>query len=115
MNINIVFILISSLSFFAYAISYSVSPEMKQEFIRFGLEKIGLLTTLLQVLGATGLLVGLKFKLILSISSLGLALMMLVGLVVRFMIKDSLWVSIPAFFFMVLNACIFYVSIKKSA
>lgn len=112
MDIDKIFILISSLSFFAYAISYFISPNMKKEFKRFGLEKIGLFTIILQLLGATGLIVGLKFNPILTISSLGLALLMLAGLIVRIRLKDSIWISLPASFYMGLNAYIFLESIN---
>ncbi len=105
-------ILLSSLSFFAYVLSYFTSSHMKSEFKRFKLEKMGLLIIILQFLGAAGLLVGLKFNLILVISSLGLALLMLLGLVVRVKLKDSLWISLPAFFYMSLNAYIFLEAIS---
>jgi hypothetical protein len=85
---------------------------MKKEFRRFGLEKLGLLTIIFQIMGATGLLVGLKFKPFLIISSLGLAILMLFGLIVRTKLKDSFWVSIPALFFMLLNAFIFWNSLS---
>ena len=112
MDIVKICIFISSLSFFGYAVSYFVSPQMKKEFKRFGLEKIGLLTIGLELMGATGLIVGLKFNPILVVSSLGLALLMLVGLVVRIRLKDSIWISLPAFFYMGLNAYIFLSSIN---
>ena len=80
---------------------------MKNEFKRFGIEKLGLTTVLLEILGALGLLVGLKFYFLLMISSLGLALLMLAGLIVRIKLKDSIWISLPAFFYMVLNTYIF--------
>ncbi len=105
-------ILISSLSFFAYAYSYFNAPHMKNEFKRFGLEKIGLVTVILEITGAVGLLVGLKFSPILLISSLGLALLMLSGLVVRIKLKDGIWASLPAFFFMILNGYIFWMSVS---
>ena len=54
-------ILISSLSFLMYAFSYFNAPHMKNEFKRFGLEKIGLTIVLLEIIGAIGLLVGFKF------------------------------------------------------
>ena len=104
--------LISSLSFFSYAFSYFNAPHMKREFKRFGLEKIGLTTVLLEITGALGLLIGLKFHFILLISSLGLALLMFIGFIVRIKLKDSIWVSLPAMFFMVLNAYIFLISIN---
>lgn len=111
MNIITICVLISSLSFYAYVASYFMSPHMKNEFKRFDLEKLGLLTIILQFLGATGLLVGLKFNLFLTMSSLGLALLMMFGLIVRIKLKDSIWVSLPAFFFMILNLSIFFLSI----
>jgi hypothetical protein len=52
---------------------------MKNEFKRFNLEKLGLLTIILEFLGATGLLVGLKFSPILTIASFSLGLLMLCG------------------------------------
>jgi|TARA_B110000908_G_scaffold158351_1_gene199389 hypothetical protein len=104
--------LISSLSFLAYAFSYFNAPHMKNEFKRFGLEKIGLTTVLLEIIGAVGLLVGLKFYFILTISSLGLALLMFFGLIVRIKLRDSILISLPAFFYMTLNAFIFWLSIN---
>jgi hypothetical protein len=85
---------------------------MKNEFKRFGLEKIGLTTVLLEIIGALGLLVGLKFNPILTISSFGLALLMLSGLIVRIKLKDSIWISFPALFYMGLNTYIFLASIN---
>lgn len=111
MDIYILCILISSISFFGYAASYFIWPQMKKEFKRFGLEKIGLLTIILEIMGAVGLIVGLRFNLILILSSLGLAILMLAGLLVRLKLKDSIWVSLPALFYMILNTYIFFVSI----
>lgn len=85
---------------------------MKLEFKRFGLEKIGLLTIILQIIGATGLLIGLKFNFILLISSLSLAILMLAGLILRIKLKDSIWISLPALFYMALNTYIFWSSIN---
>lgn len=84
---------------------------MKIEFKRFNLGKTGLLIIILEFLGATGLLLGLKFNLILMLSSLGLGLIMLFGLIVRIKLKDSIWISLPAGFFMILNLYIFIESI----
>ena len=107
MGIHKICILISSLSFFTYAVSYFTSPHMKKEFKRFGLEKIGLLIIILEFIGATGLMIGLKFNPILAISSFGLTLLMLCGAIVRIKLKDSFWISLPALFYMGLNTYIF--------
>ncbi len=84
---------------------------MKNEFKRFGIEKLGLLTIVLEFLGALGLLLGLYFKILLLVSSLGLSTLMFFGLLTRIKSKDTIWVSLPASFFMVLNAYILWVSI----
>jgi uncharacterized membrane protein YphA (DoxX/SURF4 family) len=112
MYIYIICILISSLSFLAYGVSYFTSPHMKKEFKRFGLEKIGLLTIILELIGAIGLIIGFIFNPILIMSSLGLALLMLVGVIVRIRLKDSMLITLPALFYMVLNTYIFFASIN---
>jgi hypothetical protein len=87
---------------------------MKMEFKRFQLEKLGLLVIVLEILGAIGLLIGYwSYKPLLLLSSGGLALLMFLGLIVRLKLKDSLWVSLPALFFMFLNVYIFYYGINQ--
>ena len=85
---------------------------MKAEFKRFGLEKLGLLTIVLQLAGATGLILGFWFNQLLILASLGLGLLMFFGVLVRIKQKDSVWISIPAFFFMLLNFYIFWSSLS---
>ena len=83
---------------------------MKIEFKRFGLEKFGSLTAILEILGAIGLLLGMRFHPILLISSGGLTILMFLGVLVRIKMKDSLLISTPATVYMLLNAWIFYLS-----
>ncbi len=104
-------VLLSSISYLAYVADYFRSPHMKTEFERFGMRELGLFITGLQFLGAVGLLVGLWFHPILTLASLGLALLMLAGLIVRRRSKDSLWVSLPALFFFGLNIYICWASV----
>ena len=113
MSLFLALVLFSSLSFLIYGIAYFQSPNMKNEFKRFGLEKQGKLVAILEVLGAIGLLVGLAVNPIMLISAGGLALLMLLGVAVRLKIGDSVWVSLPAFSFMVLNAYIFYCALPR--
>lgn len=109
-----VLVLFSSLSFISYGIAYFTSPKMKSEFIRFGLSKLGTLTAILEILGALGLLLGLVFEYLLVISSGGLALMMFLGVAVRIRVKDGFLAILPALFFLILNAFIFFDSLKIS-
>lgn len=113
MNLDNVLILISSFSFFAYSISYFMNPYMKSEFKRFNLEKLGLLTIILQLLGALGLLVGLIYNPILIVSSGGLALLMFLGVLVRMKLKDGIRASLPAVFFCGLNSYLCFDALMK--
>jgi len=108
MGVTKILILISSLSFLTYGISYFTSPYMKSEFVRFKLAKFGTSTALLEILGALGLLAGLLNNFILLVSSGGLALLMVAGFLARLRVKDSLWVSLPAILYIALNAYIFF-------
>ena len=85
---------------------------MKKEFKRFGLEKMGLFTIILEILGALGLLIGILYHPILIISSLGLSLLMFAGVLVRIKVKDNMWISLPAFLYMLVNAYIFWTAIN---
>jgi hypothetical protein len=107
-----VLIIFSSLSFLGYGVAYFTTSNMKSEFIRFGLSKYGTLTAILEIVGALGLLMGLRYNFILMISSGGLSLLMFLGVAVRLKIKDGLLASSPALFYFGLNLYIFIESIK---
>jgi hypothetical protein len=86
---------------------------MKAEFKRFQLERLGLLVIVLEILGALGLLLGFwLYTPLLLLSSGGLAVLMFLALIVRLRLKDSLWVSLPALFFMLLNVYLFAIGIN---
>lgn len=104
-------VLFSSFSFIAYSISYFALPNMKKEFKRFNLEKLGLLTIIFEILGSVGLLVGLLYHPLMLLSSGGLAILMFLGLLIRIKLKDGVLLSLPALFYMILNAYIFYLSV----
>ena len=115
MSFMLILILISCISFIVYGIAYFTSLHMKNEFRRFGLEKLGLLTAILELTGALGLIVGLMLNSILLISSGGLAILMFLGVVVRLKNRDSFWATSPALFYMLLNSYIFYKTLFSPA
>ena len=105
--LNVILILFTGVSFVVYGCQLFFSDKMQNEFKRFGLEKFQKLTGILELFGGLGLLIGLRFNLILLISSGGLALLMMLGFGVRLKMKDGLWLSFPSLFFMLLNLYIF--------
>ena len=58
----------------------------------------------LQLLGAAGLVVGFELPWVGRFSAGGLALLMLCGTGVRIKIRDSIFQTVPAFSYLVLNA-----------
>ena len=106
-TLYILLVLFSGVSFIIYGCLFFLSPQMRNEFKRFGLEKFATLTGILELLGGLGMLIGLKFHFVLLISSCGLAILMFLGFGVRLKMKDGLWLSFPSLFFMLMNLYIF--------
>jgi len=107
-RLNIVLILFSALSFLGYGLGCFLSVYLKQEFQRYGMGSQRALVGVLQLGAAIGLLAGLVQPWMGQTAAAGLALMMLVAVGVRIKIKDSLFQTMPALFYMVLNAYLFW-------
>lgn len=103
----------SGLSFLLYGYGLLTSEKMKQEFIRYDLAKFLKTIGVLQLIGGSGLLLGLWYTPILLISSFGLGTLMLFAFIVRIKMKDGFWLSLPSLLFMLLNYCVFYIQIQK--
>jgi hypothetical protein len=102
-------IIFSALSFVGYGVTCIGSAYMKREFARYRLARQRVLVGALQLAAALGLLAGLSLPWLGQAAAAGLALMMLVGVVVRCRIKDSLVQMSPALLYMFLNA---YLSLR---
>lgn len=103
MSLLQVLTLLSALAFLYYGISCLISPFMRHEFERFGLTDHRVLTGVLEIAGALGLLLGLLYPIFGIMASAGLTILMLLGFLVRIKIKDGFIRAFPALFFMLLN------------
>ncbi len=90
------------------------TDHMVEEFERYGLGPFRTLTGLLELLGGLGSLIGILFPILLTLSSLGLSVLMLLGMGVRIKVRDPWYEIIPAFLLMLVNAYIFNFSILGS-
>lgn len=98
------FCILSIVSFYGYGVSCSFTSHMVTEFERYGLAPFRRLTGYLQILGATGLLVGLLvFPTVGIVAAFGLSVQMLLGFCVRLRIKDSVLQILPSFIYMWIN------------
>jgi hypothetical protein len=100
----------SGVTFVFYGALCLASPSMQAEFVRFGLERFRVLTGLLEMLAGVGLLVGLKWPPALWLSSGGLAILMLCGVIVRISVNDRLVDMLPALILMFANGYILVAS-----
>jgi DoxX-like family len=99
----------SIFAFGYYGLFCLVSPKMVEEFKRYGLSKFRNLTGALELLGALGQLVGFKWLELQKIASLGLGLLMVLGVITRARIRDPLLLWLPALLLGGINFYLFFV------
>ena len=101
---NLALILFSAISFLGYGLACFWSPHLRREFVRYRTESLRPVVGGLQLLAAAGLLLGVREPLLGQAASGGLALMMLCAVGVRIRIKDRFLQTVPALFYLLLNA-----------
>lgn len=102
-----VLLVTTALAFLLYGYNSLYFAPMIAEFNRFGLTSLQRrITGVMQILGALGLLLGLRYPAFGLAASSGLCLMMALGFGVRIKIKDSFLQAAPSFIFMILNGFI---------
>ena len=97
-------VLFSALSFLAYGAGCFFSAGLEREFVRYRMEWLRRMVGTLQIAAAFGLLGGLSQPWLGQAAAVGLTLMMLVAVGVRIKIRDTLWQTVPALFYLALNA-----------
>lgn len=97
---------LSVLVFLVYGAAVLFAEGMKDEFERFGLSQLRLLTGVLELLGALGLVAGQFIPGLVVLSAGGLTLLMVLGTLTRIRVRDSLLETLPAVILGVVNAYI---------
>ena len=96
--------LFSAVSFLFFGTACLATERMRLEFARYRLDRWRSTVGIFQLLGAIGLLVGLWLPWGALLSAGGLALMMFLGVFVRVRLRDSFLQTLPALFYLLLNA-----------
>jgi uncharacterized membrane protein YphA (DoxX/SURF4 family) len=99
---------VSALAFFYYGYETLFANRPRGEFERYGIPQVRVLVGSLQLLGATGVVIGLFFAPLGTAAAIGLTLMMLLGLAARYRIHDAPRLMIPAASLAILNATLVY-------
>lgn len=98
---------LSIAAFLAYGLGCLLFEGMSAEFERYGLARFRKLTGALEVAGALGLGAGYLLPLVVIPASLGLTLLMFIGVITRVRVGDRMVSTLPAMGLLVLNAYIF--------
>jgi hypothetical protein len=101
------------ISFLIYGASCFVSEKNRREFARYKLSHLRKTTGTLQILACGGLLCGFFIPWLVPITSLGLSMMMLSALFVRWRIKDSALASAPALIYLLLSLFLLFSSMNN--
>ena len=105
--------LVSIAAFLFYGLSCLFGKGMEAEFARFGLSRFRRLTGALEVAGALGLITGFLLPVLDIPAAAGLGLLMLLGIITRIRIKDSLVEMLPATLLLVVNVAIVVLRIRS--
>ena len=97
----------SGISFIFFGLACFYSDLFIDEFYRYGLSEHRTIVGFFQLLGGIGSILGFFDRRILIISSLGLSVMMLLGVGVRIKINDTFIQTLPALTYLSVNAIIF--------
>ena len=112
MDLNTVLLVFSAISFIFYGFTSFFSKRMVSEYSRWGYSDQRILLGFTQLMGGTGLLIGINNSVMLSLVSFLLTFMMITAVFVRIKIKDSFTNMFPAIFYCALNFIIFYNSLN---
>jgi len=98
---------VSALAFLGYGLACLGYGAMEAEFRRYGLEPFRRWVGLLEVCGGAGLVAGFFVPSLALLASAGLAILMGMGVVVRWRLGDSIAQLAPAFTLGIINLLIF--------
>jgi len=100
--------LLSALLFFYFGAACIWQARLRDEYRRYGIPEWRVPVGVLQLLGASGVLVGLAVAPIGAAAALGLCLLMVLGVILRVRLRDTLVRMLPAISLAVLNAVLVY-------
>ena len=94
---------VSMLAFLGYGLACLFFDHMEAEFERFGLARMRRLVGALEVLGALGLAAGVVLPGLGVAAAVGLTILMLLGVLTRLNVGDSLTQTLPALVLLLMN------------
>ena len=100
----VVLALVSSLLFLYYGFKVLFNTASTEEFERFGVPAMQRFVGIMEVLGGAGVILGLVVAPLGALAASGLAVLMILGLIVRIRVHDPVRLMVPAALLGALNA-----------
>ena len=101
-------VFLSALSFTYYGLGCILSPRLHDEYLRYGIPHLRVVSGTLQLLGAAAVVIGLVVGPLGAAASAGLCLMMVLGVSMRLRMHDTFRMMVPAASLAVINGAIVY-------
>jgi uncharacterized membrane protein YphA (DoxX/SURF4 family) len=111
----VILALVSGVSFLYYGVGILSRPRLEEEFSRYGLTDLRRLVGVLELLGGTGVIIGLAFPPLGAVAALGLSVLMLLGIIVRIRVRDAPRFMAPAALLCLLNAALVVLFVRSGA
>tara|TARA_S200000501_G_scaffold333294_1_gene336573 strand:+ start:1124 stop:1465 length:342 start_codon:yes stop_codon:yes gene_type:complete len=99
--------ILSGVSFIFFGFACFFSNVFINEFYRYGLSEYRQIVGFFELLGGIGCIIGIFDKRILMLSTIGLSVMMILGVTVRIKINDTFIQTLPALLYLIVNAIIY--------
>lgn len=105
---------LSIVAFLFFGITCLTTDYMVAEFQRYGLAGFRVTVGLLQLMAAVAMIAGYFYPRLLLLSSAGLTLLMLLGVVTRIRIGDTLVQTLPALSFFLINGFVLWFVLTRN-
>ena len=105
--------LLSAAAFSYYGAACWFTERLRLEYLRYGVPHLRVILGTLQILGATGILLGFAFAPLGAAASPGLARMMAIGVMFRWKLGDPFRLMVPATTLTLLNAVLVALFLTK--
>ncbi len=109
----VILVAMSAVAFLFYGVETLFAGRPRLEFERYGMPNLRVFVGSMQLLGATGVVIGIIHPSLGAVAAAGLTIMMLLGLAARYRIHDSPMQMIPATAFALLNASLVFLFVTQ--
>jgi hypothetical protein len=104
---------LSAVPFLYYGLACIWSPRLQDEYLRYGIPNLRVVSGILQLLGAAGVVIGLVVAPLGATAAAGLCIMMVLGVGVRVRMRDCVRLMVPATSLALINSALVWLFVAQ--